>query len=124
MEPLILERTKITPNIILDKNNGVFKIVGRSIPENSVGYYEPIISWLEKYIESPNESTVLQFDTEYFNTASSKIFLQIIQLFETPVANGSDVKIHWIYDEADEDCLEAGQAYESLVKVPFVYISR
>jgi hypothetical protein len=124
MEPLVLEETKKTPKIVFDKNNGIFQIAGRSVPEHAVEFYEPAINWLKQYFSDPNESTILQFDTEYFNTSTSKIFLDLVQILEAPVSKGIDVKVHWYYDDGDEDCLEAGQAYESIVKVPFVFVVR
>ncbi len=121
MDPLIIEETKSTPRIEFDKNKGFFQIRGRSLPENVMVFYQPVIEWLQTYLENPNPTTVLIFELEYFNTASSKIVLEIIKLLKAPAANGIDVKVHWRYQEDDEDSLEAGQDYASLVNVPFIY---
>ena len=53
---------------------------------------------------------------EYFNTASSKIILDIFTAIEK-IAN--DRKVVWHYDKDDEDMLEAGEDYQALIMLPF-----
>ena len=48
MEPIIIEGTPKTPTVKFDASEGVFEIKGRSIPENSVEFYKPLVDWLEK----------------------------------------------------------------------------
>jgi hypothetical protein len=55
----------------------------------------------------------------YFNTASSKLLLDILIALETMYENGKDIVVHWFYDEDDEDMLEAGEEYADIVDVPF-----
>jgi hypothetical protein len=120
MEPLYKVKTKSTPEIILDHSKEIFLIKGNSRPENTLEFYEPIINWLSEYSNNPNPSTVLTFDMNYFNSASSKVFLNIVRVMEKIFENGTDAKVNWV--STDEDILEAGQAYESLTQVPFVFI--
>lgn len=40
MKNLKIEHTKISPSITADKDSGVIKIIGVSIPENSNKFYE------------------------------------------------------------------------------------
>jgi hypothetical protein len=121
MDPLIIEKTRTKPNIIFDKANGIFEIKGKSLPENAEEFYNPIIEWLKAYLENPNPSTMLVFEMEYVNSSSSKKIYEIIEMLETPAKNGIDVKVNWRYLEEDDDTLEVGNEYASLVKVPFVF---
>jgi hypothetical protein len=121
MEPLIIEETKTTPRIEFDQSNGIFKIWGKSLPENVMLFYKPVMDWFQKYLETPNPSTILDIKLEYFNTASSKIIFDIIKFLKAPAANGIDVKVQWRHHEDDEDNLEVGQDYASLVNVPFIF---
>jgi hypothetical protein len=121
MEPLNIKELKTSPQVIFDKSKEIFLIKGRSLPENSLSFYEPVINWLTEYINSPNPKTILTIELDYFNSASSKIILQIIQMLEIPVKNGYDIKINWSYQEEDEDILEAGQIYANLSHVPFLF---
>ena len=122
METLYHLKTNSTPEIILDKSKEIFLIKGRSKPENAIEFFDPIMKWFYEYSNNPNQSTVLTFNMDYFNSSSSKIFLNIIRVLEIVFKKGSDVKVNWYY--ADEDILEAGQAYESLARVPFTFIEQ
>jgi hypothetical protein len=121
MEVINFQGTDDTPNVILDKDNGKFEISGRSLPEDVNMFYQPIMDWIDEYSESPNDLTEFNFKLEYFNTASSKIILDILLKFEEILDNGNDVKIKWHYHEEEEDMLEAGEEYADIVEIPFEY---
>lgn len=122
MDSLILEGTGDTPKVVFDKANNHFEVSGCSLPEDTNAFFQPIIDWLEEYLKQPNESTLFEFSLEYFNTASSKIFLDIFTRFEKIKETGKDVKVKWIYDEDDEDMEMAGQEYAKLCNVEFEFI--
>jgi len=82
MEPIIIEGTSKTPSVKFDSNDGIFEIKGRSIPENSVEFYKPIVDWLEAYKESPLQKTMVNIRLEYFNTSSSKCILDVFKKLE------------------------------------------
>lgn len=117
MEIINLEGTEDTPKILLDKNNGIFEISGRSLPEDSAEFYQPIIDWLDGYAGSPNESSTFVFKLEYFNTASSKLILDVLSKLE----DIQSAKIMWYFHEDDEDMEEAGEEFSELVEVPFEF---
>jgi hypothetical protein len=79
METIIREGSPKTPFVRLDGENGVVEIKGRSIPENSVEFYKPIIDWLEKFGDTPSDETNVNIQLEYFNTSSSKCILDIFK---------------------------------------------
>jgi len=117
MEILNLEGTEDTPKIILDKKNGIFEISGRSLPEDSAEFYRPVLEWIEKYGQDSNASTEFVFKLEYFNTASSKLILDVLSALE----DIKDMKILWYFHEDDEDMEEAGQEFSELVEIPFEF---
>jgi hypothetical protein len=118
MKSIYLKGTFDTPNVIFDKETGVFEISGRSLPENAYSFYKPLLDWLDEYKKAPNEETVLHIKLEYFNTASSKALLDIFTKLEGLKA----AKIAWHYMFDDEDMEEAGTEYAELVDVPFEFI--
>jgi len=122
MEPILIEGTPKTPTIKFDSATGVFEIKGRSIPENSVEFYKPLIDWLDLYKETPNNKTVINIKLEYFNTSSSKCILDVFKKLETIHKAKNEVEVNWYYEEDDEDMLEAGEDYESIIRVPFKMI--
>ena len=123
METLILKETNLTPSIKLDANEGQIKLQGKSIPENSLEFYQPIYEWLDNYVSSPNEKTVVTIQFEYFNTSSSKCILDILKKIDRLDEDGYDVLIKWYYDEEDEDMMEAGEDYSDLLESPFELIA-
>ncbi|MTI20491.1 DUF1987 domain-containing protein, partial [Fulvivirga sp. RKSG066] len=98
-------------------NEGVFEMSGRSIPENSIEFYKPLMKWLDNYIEAPAASTTFNVNLEYFNTSSSKCLIEILRKLEA-VKDKSAVKIHWHYEEEDEDMMESGEDFKKLLSVP------
>ena len=122
MEPIIIEGTPKTPSIKFDTQDGVFEIKGRSIPENSVEFYKPLNEWLDQYMQTPLDKTVVNIRLEYFNTSSSKCILDVFKRLEAIHRSKHDVVINWFYEEDDEDMLEAGEDYDSIIKVPFKMI--
>jgi hypothetical protein len=122
MEPLLIEGTQKTPSIDFDPIKGIIEIKGRSIPENSIEFYKPLVDWLEEYSEKPAAKTVVNVHLEYFNTSSSKCILDVFKKLESIHKSNNDVQINWYYEEDDEDMLEAGEDYESIIRVPFKMI--
>jgi hypothetical protein len=119
MENLSLEPGPKTPGILLD-STGYIEIKGKSIPENSVAFYQPVFDWLDRYASQPKPGTKVLVQLEYFNTSSSKCILDIFRKLENIHKSGaSAVSIAWLYDEDDEDMMETGEDYQAIVKIPF-----
>jgi hypothetical protein len=122
MEPIIIDGTPKTPTVKFNSAEGVFKLEGRSIPENSVEFYKPLVDWLDGYKDNPLPRTVVEVKLEYFNTSSSKCILDVFKKLEMIHKAKNEVEIRWYYEEDDEDMLEAGEDYESIIRVPFKMI--
>jgi hypothetical protein len=122
METISIEGTPKTPTINFNMEKGVLEIKGRSIPENSIEFYKPLVDWLEKYAMKPQPKTDVNIQLEYFNTSSSKCILDVFKKLETIHKNGNDMVINWHYEVDDEDMLEAGEDYQAIINVPFKMI--
>jgi hypothetical protein len=120
MKNLHLEGTAKTPYINFDAKTGNLEIKGRSIPENSVEFYRPVIDWLHDYSKQASPETNVHINLEYLNT-SSGVFIKLLKTIEAIEETGSKVTIYWYYD--DEDMYEVGEDYESITKVNFEYIA-
>ena len=118
MSPIIISATDDTPGIRLDATNDIFEITGRSLPEDVTKFYKPILDWIDDYAQSPNAKTVFDFKLSYFNTASSKIILDILMKLEGMHNDGKSISIKWHYPSDDEDMMEAGEEYADIVDVP------
>jgi hypothetical protein len=119
MKSLSLLPTGNTPFVSFDAAKGSIELKGRSTPENSVEFYEPIMIWLENYVQSPQECTTVEIKFEYFNTSSSKCILDIFKRLSVLQKNGKQVAVNWYYEEDDEDMQEAGEDYSDILGMPF-----
>ena len=122
MDSMTIEGTPKTPTINFHVEKGFLEIKGRSIPENSIEFYKPLVEWLEKYAGKPKTQTQVNIQLEYFNTSSSKCILDVFKKLEAIHKNGSEIIINWYYEEDDEDMLEAGEDYQAIINVPFKMI--
>lgn len=118
LKPLQINKTANSPKIILNKEDGIFQIKGRSIVENSHEFYKPILTWFEEYFKEPNTSTKLSLYIDYLNSSSTLQIMKLIKIF-----NGKEnVKVVWVYEEGDENSKETGEEYELASNVEFEFI--
>lgn len=122
MERLEIEQSDYTPYVILDKASNMLEVGGRSLPENAIEFFNPIIGWLVAYSETPNVKTIFNFKLEYFNTPSSKKILDILTILEEIKGAGKDVLINWYYDVDDKDMIAAGKEFAEFVELDFEFI--
>jgi hypothetical protein len=122
MADLKLAGSPKTPTIEFNSDSGYLLIKGRSIPENSIEFYNPLIESLVSYNAKPQSNTKVDVQLEYFNTSSSKCILDVFKKLEAINSGSSVVVINWYYEEDDEDMLEAGEDYQAIINVPFKMI--
>jgi hypothetical protein len=95
MDAYYLEATPKTPKLDFNPDAQTFLISGRSIPENSIEFYKPLLDWLDKYVQNPLDSTTFEIKLEYFNTSSSKCLVEIFRKLEKINADGKSITIDW-----------------------------
>jgi len=110
MNLLKIEETKYTPKIILDPS-GTISISGKSYPENTFEFYQPMIDWIKEYFNNkPAPTTTINMEIIYFNSSSSKLFFDLFDILEEN-NDRNNIIINWIYDEENESALEAGEDF-------------
>jgi hypothetical protein len=117
MQVLSIQETDDTPKVFFDSGRGIFEISGRSLPEDSAEFFEPILNWLKSYAKEANPTTNFVFKLDYSNTASSKFIHEIMLILEKI----KGAKITWWYLEEDEDMEEAGKEFAEQVSIPFEF---
>jgi len=111
MTNLSLGPTQYTPEVIL-KTSGEISIKGKSYPENSFEFYQPIMHWLKTYLasEKENNKLVATFEIDYFNSSRSSVFYDIFDLFDQ-YHETMNIVIHWQYKTGNESLQEAGEDF-------------
>jgi hypothetical protein len=108
---ILREATERLPKIDFDFGLGRFEIAGESYPENVIDAYGSILDALREYVETRPASCRLDIRLTYFNSASAKALMVILQRFDDIAAQGGDVKLTWYYDAEDENMLELGEDF-------------
>jgi hypothetical protein len=121
MDNLLIERTKKTPEVSFNVD-GRIKISGRSIPEDATKFYDDLYEWIFYYCQNPPESTTVDIELEYFNSGSSKAILHILRALVDIGKKGHKMTINWYYEEGDDDIMERGEYYESILETKFNFI--
>ena len=121
MEAIKIEATVDTPGIVLDPQNNLFEITGKSYPEDTREFYGPILEWMDKYILSPNPETTLNIKLKYFNSSSYKPLFDILSKLET--IQNAKVNVAWFYKNGDTDMKESGEEFSDLVDLNFSFHS-
>jgi hypothetical protein len=121
MKELKISPTKNSPDIILSPD-GMIKITGRSIHENVAEYFAPVEEWIREYIEVPADLTCVDMNLEYFNSASAKAFIHLLELLKHVSLKNKKFIFNWYYEEGDEDIFERGEYFASVLDVEFNFI--
>jgi hypothetical protein len=122
MDKILIQKTKTSPEIIMDFEKGILDIIGESYPENAVGFYKPVFDWLNS-ATAANIPLTVNFRLDYFNTSSSKCVIDILDILDKYHGNSGKVSVKWYYKEDDDDMLETGEEFSSDIKVPFELLS-
>jgi hypothetical protein len=118
MNNLLIESTKKTPEVSFN-TNGRLKISGRSIPEDPTVFYDQLFEWMYFYCQEPSDVTTLDIELEYFNSGSSKAILHILRALVDISKKGKRLSVNWYYEEGDDDIMERGEYYESILDFKF-----
>jgi SiaC family regulatory phosphoprotein len=110
-----------TPHVVLDADVNTILIEGKSFPEDSKEFYQPIFDWLIAYQKQNPTSLKVVFNLFYLSSSSIisvKQFLMKIVEFNTA---GVATQVIWRYDEDDDDIKKTGEDYEKLTNLSFQY---
>jgi hypothetical protein len=118
MKPIFSEQTINTPYINFDPQSGSLEISGRSIPEDSVKFYKPLIQWIDEYKKSPQDLIIISIRLEYFNSGTAKSLYRMLKKITTMPDAINKVKIQWYYEHDDEEMMNSAKDYEILLNFP------
>jgi Domain of unknown function (DUF1987). len=116
---VLLEKTTDTP--LVHFAPGLLIIEGRSITEDILGFWNPLLAWTAQYVEQPEKHTFVEIGLEYINSSSSKFINEILQTLSVLKDKGLELEVVWRYEEDDESILQLGRDIESLCGIKFNY---
>ncbi len=122
IDNIYMPATPSTPATDFDYEKGILHLSGRSLENNAVHFFNPLINWVDEYIMHPRLQTTLHLNLEYLNTPSSKCLLTIIHKLKYLKDSGRSLTVIWEYDAEDEDMLQNGEVYSAMLQLPFEFI--
>ncbi|MEN9445175.1 MAG: hypothetical protein RIS47_2066 [Bacteroidota bacterium] len=105
------------PTVNFDANTGKCTISGESYLEDSVAFYEPLLGWLEAYMNTKKGPIEFEFKLTYFNTSSSKRIIDIFRLLKQYENQNGKVVVNWYYEDDDTDILEEIEDFTLISKL-------
>ena len=121
MENLKIDKTELTPEVLVDCNEGIIKINGICVPENSVEFFDPIVKRIDCISQSKTQ-IVFDICLEYFNTGASKsllnLFLKVAEIEGVEIPT----KVVWKIEEGDDELRESGEILKEISKLNFEFV--
>ena len=75
----IVDATKNSPKVSFDTESLHFEISGRSMPENTRKFYDPIVGWIKGFSPDSGSKIILKIDLNYLNTSSTIALLEMLK---------------------------------------------
>jgi hypothetical protein len=122
MEKFERQAEKSAPGVLFDPETGILLMEGQAYPENATLFFEPILLWLQEYLQGAEGKVVFETNLTYLNTSSTKALMMILDLFEEAHLEGKDVTVRWKYQVDNEMGEEYGNDFMEDLSLPFELI--
>jgi hypothetical protein len=117
MRQLHLDGSNYTPQIVFNPD-GNLSITGKSLPEDTAKFYEPVLNWI---IECDIDSLNITIKLDYMNSSSAHQISKLL-IYAKDNPNVKDCNINWYYDTEDEDNLDFGKELEYMTDFNFRFL--
>ncbi|MEK8130780.1 DUF1987 domain-containing protein [Paenibacillus filicis] len=121
LNELHIEATKSTPSVRFDPKAGRLWISGESYPENAFKFYEPLLQWVDVYLEeaASGEEVLLELRLPYINTSSTKCFMMLLEKLDDAFGRGRPVRLIWYCSPDNESEQECAEEFKEDLSLPF-----
>lgn len=120
-EGIFIEGARNTPSIHWNKEKSSLDFIGKSFPENSRKFYNPVLDWINTYDFDKEQELEFNFSLEYISSSTVLSLLEIMHALDRMYKEDYKIKIIWGYDQGDYDIRSIGESYSNLISVPFEY---
>ena len=120
MENITIEPTK--KSLEVECAPGYFKLSGNSILSDPRKFFKPIVEWVEKYIQEPQDLTTIDLKLEYVDTASVQSVFDLMRMFKPLQEKNKEVAVNFYFEFDDPELLELGEIMEGRLGIKFNFI--
>jgi len=124
MEDLNIPGGQSVPGIQADVARGILAMQGDSYPENPFELFNPVIRWVEDYIDHETRPLALELELLYLNTSSIRAMMEIFDMLEAAHRQGRTVGVNWYYDRNNERVAELAEEFKEDCTFPFAILAR
>jgi hypothetical protein len=114
---ILIEGTEKTPQVDFNLNSGELILSGRSIPENAVRIFEPLVEWVNEYVKKPQPTTNFRLNLEYFNSASLIWISKIVRSLSKIELPDYVLFIHMYFDIEDFSVMDMEELKEIVLSL-------
>lgn len=109
---LKIEGAERSPSIDFDYEGGNLIIRGESYPEDVTSFYGPVLDSLSGYLARLGSGSCrFELSLIYFNSASAKVIMSILEMLDEAAEAGATVDLYWFYDPEDDTMEELGEEF-------------
>jgi hypothetical protein len=116
MTSLLIEETAYTPKVQFE-SDGNLSLVGKSLPEDTIKFYQPLVDWIAES-NLPKLNITVRLD--YMNSSSAHHISKLL-LTAKDNPNLKECYVEWYYESDDEDSLDFGKELEYLTDFKFKF---
>lgn len=113
--------TRVTPEVDFNLDDGFIKLRGVSSPENSLGFYAPLLKAVKHPAINLSKLNV-EISFSYVNTSSSKCIYDLLKETKSLRRRGVEVSYTWFYEEDDEDMMECGEDFSDFLGIDMQFV--
>jgi hypothetical protein len=119
MNDIDFTQTSSTPLVRTDMRDGRLAMAGDSYPENPFEFFQPIIDWVDAYLNEGDRPLAFDLELVYLNTSSIRAMMDIFDRLEEAYRGGRAVSVHWCYDPDNERVGELAEEFKEDCSFPF-----
>lgn len=120
MNDIDFTQTSSTPQVRTDMRDGRLAMAGDSYPENPFEFFQPIIDWVDAYLNEGDRPLACNLELVYLNTSSIRAMMDIFDRLEEAHGTGRQVSIRWTYEPENERVGELAEEFKEDCSFPFV----
>lgn len=112
-------QTPSTPAVHADWSQGLVTMTGESYPENPFEFFQPLVDWVNDFLETETRPLVLDLELIYMNTSSIRAMMDIFDRMEEAHLAGREVRVNWTYEPENERVGELAEEFKEDCTFPF-----